>query len=169
MDARDVVRELTLDGSAHFHASYIGKQLGIPTEVAHERLAALEQEGVVEVNFDVICPETDRTIRTYKLHEEIPLGEFLIEETGDCEPFELTESDLLITYSPTPDYTRRLLRDGKTRNSKKKTSLWKPLLRIFSPRRRSTERTSRDRSTSISRMSARSKRTSRRHRVAAQR
>jgi hypothetical protein len=168
MEVSDVVQDLALEGSAHFHASYVAKQLDIPTEEAHKCLAALQQKGIVEINFDVICPETDRTIKTYKLHEEVPLGEMFIEQTGDCEPFELTESDLLVTYSPTPDYIRRLLRDGKAHRSKKKTPVWKRLLRIFSPRPRSTDPTNRDRSTSTSRMSARSKRMSYRHHLAVQ-
>lgn len=113
MDAADVVKDLTLAGAAHFHATYVAKKLGISADEAHEKLAALQQQGILEVHFDVICPETERTIKSYKLKEEVPLGEFFIEETGDCEPFELQESDLMVTYSPTSSYTRRLLRNGE--------------------------------------------------------
>lgn len=135
MDATDVVKDLALSGSAHFHASYVAKQLGIPTAKAHEELAGLEQQGVLEVHFDIICPETDRTIKSYKLEEEVPFGEVFIEETGDCEPFELQESDLLVTYSPTQDYVRRLLRDHKPSGSKKKTSLLRRIWKTVSARR----------------------------------
>jgi hypothetical protein len=136
MDAADVVKDLTLAGAAHFHATYVAKKLGISADEAHEKLAALEQQGLLEVHFDVICPETDRTIKSYKLKEEVPLGEFFVEETGDCEPFELQESDLIVTYSPTSTYTRRLLRDGEHPGSKKKTSLVRRIRRIVSARLR---------------------------------
>jgi hypothetical protein len=136
MDAADVVKDLTLAGAAHFHASYVAKKLGVSTDEAHEKLAALQQQGILEVHFDVICPETDRTIKSYKLKEEVPLGEFFVEETGDCEPFELQESDLIVTYSPTSTYTRRLLRDGEHSGSKKKTSLVRRIRRIASARLR---------------------------------
>jgi hypothetical protein len=167
MDTADVVRDLALGGSAHFHASYVAKKLGVSTEEAHERLAALEQEGAVEVHFDLICPETDRTIATYKLREEIPFGQFFAEKTGDCEPFEIAESDLLVTYSPTADFTRRLLRDGEPQRSKKKTTVWKRLLGTVFRRLRSTDGTKRDQSTFTG--MSRSKPRSRRHRMAAQR
>jgi hypothetical protein len=136
MDAADVVKDLTLAGAAHFHATYVAKKLRIPADEAHEKLAALEQQGILEVHFDVICPETDRTIKTYKLKDEVPLGKFFVEETGDCEPFELQESDLIVTYSPTSTYTRRLLRDGEHPDSKKKTSLARRMRRIVSARLR---------------------------------
>jgi hypothetical protein len=136
MDAADVVKDLTLAGSAHFHASYVAKKLGVSTDEAHEKLAALQQQGVLEVHFDVICPETDRTIKSYKLKDEVPMGEIFIEETGDCKPFELQESDLIVTYSPTPTYTRRLLRDGEHSGSKKKASLGRRIRRIVSARLR---------------------------------
>src|SRR5262249_17575643 len=125
MDTADVVKDLALSGSAHFHASYVAKQVGIPTAKAHEELASLEQQGILEVHFDIICPETDRTIKSYKLEEEVPLGEIFVEETGDCEPFELQESDLLVTYSPKQEYVRRLLRDHEPAGSKKKIPLFR--------------------------------------------
>jgi hypothetical protein len=136
MDAADVVKDLALSGSAHFHASYVAKQLGIPTAKAHEELAGLEQQGILDLHFDVICPETDRTIKSYKLEEEVPLGEIFVEETGDCEPFELQESDLLVTYSPTQEYVRRLLRNHEHTGSKKKTSLFRRIWKTVSARPR---------------------------------
>lgn len=134
MDATDVVKDLALDGSAHFHASYVAKKLGIPTSEAHEQLAGLKDQGILEVHFDVVCPDTDRTIKSYKLEEEVPFGELFIEDTGDCEPFELQESDLLVTYSPTAEYLRRLLRDDEQPSSKKKTSLFKRIWKTASTR-----------------------------------
>lgn len=136
MDAADVVKDLTLAGAAHFHATYVAKKLGIAADEAHEKLADLQQQGILEVHFDVICPETDRTIKSYKLKEEVPLGEFVVEETGDCEPFELQESDLIVTYSPTATYTRRLLRNGEHSGSKKKISLGRWIRRTVSARLR---------------------------------
>lgn len=136
MDAADVVKDLAETGSAHFHASYVAKQLRISTAQAHEELAGLEREGILEVHFDVICPETDRTIKSYKLKDEVPIGEMLIEETGDCQPFELQESDLIVTYSPTQDYLRRLLRDGKRSDSKKKTPLFQRIWKTASAKLR---------------------------------
>jgi|GEM_PF-3781850 len=132
MDTADVVKDLALDGSAHFHASYVAKKAGISTAEAHEQLASLQQQGILEVHFDVVCPETDRTIKSYKLEEEVPFGALFVEETGDCEPFELQESDLLVTYSPTTEYLRRLLRDDEQPSSKKKTSLFKRIKKIVS-------------------------------------
>jgi hypothetical protein len=117
MDVRDVVRDLTLEGSAHFHASYVADKAHISTREAHEQLAALQKEGVLDVNFDVICPESDRTVGTFRLGDNVPFGETYIEPTGDCEPFELTEDDILVTYTPKTEYLRQLLREG----SKKKT------------------------------------------------
>jgi hypothetical protein len=134
MDTADVVKDLALSGSAHFHASYVAKQVGIPTAKAHEELARLEQQGILEVHFDIICPETDRTIKSYKLEEEIPLGEILVEETGDCEPFELQESDLLVTYSPKQEYVRRLLRNHEHAGSKKKIPLLRRIWKTVSAR-----------------------------------
>ncbi len=136
MDTADVVKDLAVTGSAHFHASYVAKQLGIPTAQAHKELADLQRQGILEVHFDVICPETDRTIKSYKLKEEVPLGEMLIEETGDCEPFELQESDLIVTYSPTQTYQRRLLREGAQAGSKKKTSLFRRIWKTVSAKLR---------------------------------
>ncbi len=134
MDTANVIKDLAKSGSAHFHASYVAKQLGIPTEQAHLELADLQQQGILEVHFDVICPETDRTIKSYKLKEEVPFGEFMIEETGDCQPFQLQESDLIVTYSPTQTYLRRLLRDGERSGSKKKTPLLRRIWKIVSAR-----------------------------------
>lgn len=166
METLEVVRDLTLEGAAHFHASYVAKRVGIPTEDAHKQLAQLEAEGVVEVNFDVICPDNLSTIKTYRLREEIPWDEWVVEPTGDCEPFRLTENDIDVTYSPTQSYTQRLLRNGERSGSKKKTLLGRMrlgnLFRLF----RFTRKPTTGRSTSIS-TSRRS--TSRRHRVAAQR
>jgi hypothetical protein len=136
MDTADIVKDLALSGSAHFHASYVAKQVGISTAEAHEQLAGLKKQGILEVHFDVVCPDTDRTIKSYKLEEEVPFGELFIEKTGDCEPFELQESDLLVTYSPTAEYLRRLLRDDEQPSSKKKTSLFKRIWKIVSTGRR---------------------------------
>ncbi len=132
MDTVDVVKDLALSGSAHFHASYVAKQVGISTAEAHEQLAGLKKQGILEVHFDVVCPDTDRTIKSYKLEEEVPFGELFIEKTGDCEPFELQESDLLVTYTPKQEYVQRLLRDDERSGSKKKTSLFRRIWKIVS-------------------------------------
>lgn len=121
METIEVVKGLALEGAGHFHASYVAKKVGIATDQAHEQLAMLQTEGVIEINFDLICPDNLRTVKTYHLREEIPWGELFVEETGDCEPFTLTEDDIDVTYSPTLSYTQRLLRNGERPSSKKKT------------------------------------------------
>jgi hypothetical protein len=123
METLDVVKNLALDGRGHFHASVIADEVGISTDEAHEQLVDLQAKGIVTVNFDVICPDNLRTIKTFHLREEIPWDEWVVEPTGDCEPFKLTEEDIDVTYSPTYEYTQRLLRNGERPRSKKKSPM----------------------------------------------
>jgi hypothetical protein len=118
--AQDIVNELAGKGASHFHASYVAKKLGVSTDDAHRALAELGEQGLVDVHFDVICPENDRTIASYKLGEKIPYGEIIEERTGDCEPFELDESNVLITYSPSGEFMLQRKRDELHEGSKKK-------------------------------------------------
>jgi hypothetical protein len=148
METIEVVKSLALEGAGHFHASYVAKQVGIATDQAHEQLAMLQTEGIIEINFDVICPDNLRTVKTYHLREEIPWGKLFTEETGDCEPFPLTEDDIDVTYSPTLNYTQRLLRNGERPSSKKKTPTER-LGNLFQ-RFRFTKKTQPDRCTSTS-------------------
>ena len=145
METREVIEDLALNGRGHVHASYVAKQAEIATEDAHKQLLALQSEGIVEVNFDVICPDNLRTIMTFHLEEEIPWGEWVPEPTGDCEPFKLTEEDIDVTYSPTHKFQQRLLRSGERSGSKKKSlrTLVKNVFRLSrSSKKKATERSS---------------------------
>jgi hypothetical protein len=118
-DIRNVIKDLALDGSGHFPASYVAKKSGLSVSEAKRELETLRRSKVVEVHFDVVNPHTDRTIKSYRLKQEVPIGKPFDDPTGDSEPFELTENDILVTYSPTSDFLLKLNRSG---DSKKKSS-----------------------------------------------
>jgi hypothetical protein len=136
--ALQIVNDLADRAASHFNASYVAKQLGVSIDEAHSLLGHLREEGLVEVHFDVLCPDSDRTIATYALGQKIPYGEIFEDKTGDCRPFELTESNILITYSPSGQLMRQRkreeLHDG---GSKKKIPplrrAWKTLWRRLTP------------------------------------
>lgn len=153
----DIVRQLALEGASHFHASYVAKETGHSIKAAQEALESLRVEGIVDVHFEVICPESDRTIQSFQLGEVIPYGEMFYEKTGDCEPFELTEKDILVTYSPSQSFLLRLNREEK-RSAKKKIPILHRLWQIASTRSRPTRSDQNRRSSSSKSRTARAPR-----------
>jgi hypothetical protein len=174
-DALNVVRDLAARGATHFHASYVAKEAGIPVGDARERLEKLREEGLVDVHFEVVCPGCDRTISSFDLGQKVPYGEAIDDDECDAEPFELTEDEILVTYSPSRDLLLRINRDTGPESAKKKRAPRRGLLRRISstlrPFMRSIQKLGR--STSISTTSTSSPtaptRTSRKPRVIAQR
>ena len=168
-DALDVVRKLASDGATHFHASYVAKQAHIPLEDAQRRLDQLRKQGVIDVHFEVLCPGCDRTLKSFDLGEKIPLGEKFDDDWCDVEPFELNESDLLVTYSPSREGLLKLNREKAQQNVKKKTPLRRHLRKIFSRLRLFMAWIRRGRSSTSSMSSTAQVRRSRRHKPIAQR
>jgi hypothetical protein len=160
-DALDVVRDLAARGATHFHASYVAKQAGIPVGDARERLETLRGEGLVDVHFEIICPGCDRTIKSFSIGQTVPYGEVIEDDECDAEPFELTEDEILVTYSPSRDLLLTINRDTVADGAKKKKAPPKGLLRKISSRlrlfTRSTQRPGRSTSTSTSSPTARTR------------
>lgn len=171
-DALDVVRDLAARGATHFHASYVAKQAGITVGDARERLETLREEGLVDVHFEIVCPGCDRTITSFDLGQKVPYGEAIEDDECDAEPFELSENEILVTYSPSRDLLLRINRDTGADSAKKKRTPQKGLLRRISSRlrlfMRSIQRPGRSTSMSTSSPTARARR-SRKPRPIAQR
>lgn len=151
-DARDVVRDLAARGATHFHASLIAKQAEISVDNARECLEALRGEGLVDVHFEVVCPGCDRTIASFDLGQKVPYGATMEDDECDADPFELTEDEILVTYSPSRDLLLKVNRDAGAESTKKKRTPQKGRLRRISSRlrlfMRSIQRPGRSTSTS---------------------
>lgn len=171
-DTFDVVRDLAARGATHFHASYVAKEAGIPVDDARVRLEKLREEGLVDVHFEVVCPGCDRTISSFDLGQKVPYGEAIDDDECDAEPFELTEDEILVTYSPSRDLLLRVNRDTGAEGAKKKRTPQGGLRRRISSRlrlfMRSIQKPGRSTSTSTSSPTAPARR-SRKPRVIAQR
>lgn len=170
-DARDVVRDLAARGATHFHASLVAKQAEIPVATARERLEALREEGLVDVHFEVVCPDCDRTIASFDLGQKVPYGAAMEDDECDADSFELTEDEILVTYSPSRDLLLKVNRDTDAESAKKKKAFPGRLRRISSRLRlfmRSIQKPGLSTSTSTSSPTAPARR-SRKPRAVAQR
>jgi hypothetical protein len=111
---------------------------------AHKELEQLRVDGLVDVHVEILCPECDRTLRVYDLGQEIPLGELIEDESCEGQPFEVTEDDLFLTYSPSKELLLQVNRTGRSDRSKKKTGILARLRATWSALRLRTTSTKRN-------------------------
>lgn len=98
-----------------FYASQViprGSGIGAAQVVPY--LGFLVEQGDLDVRFEVLCPETNEVLATYRLEEQIPLDQ----EVEDAEggKFVLRSEHVVVEYFFTPQFSvRRLLGlpDGK--------------------------------------------------------
>jgi len=86
--------------STGFHPSTISKRCGISQSQATQLLDKLEVEGVVSPVYKVLCPESDRTIKSFKNYADIPLDDYII-----CELCEASSHFITAAYDVRKWYT----------------------------------------------------------------
>jgi hypothetical protein len=125
-----VVTGLARSGAEGFHPSYVARQARRPLKDVLPILSNLAERGMLEETFELICPTCGRTVRRYKIGEELPIGQ-LVEctESIDDPPFVPSERDFIVTYTPTASYLSKLFRDETSDIKKKRPILhgWKKI------------------------------------------
>lgn len=105
---RTVVEELAARGARGFRASHVATVAHEDIEKVRHDLVRLVGDGLLTMNFEVLCPDNGASVRTYGTREEIPFGQEISDER--CEslaPFIVDEDLLWVTFTP----SRQLLLD----------------------------------------------------------
>lgn len=104
-----IVQALSREGSTGFRASQVAKQTDSPIVEVQTALMKMVDEGMLELRFQLICPDNGRTIKSYRAGETLPIGEEISD--GRCEsddPFLVEKSNIWVTFKP----SERLLRSA---------------------------------------------------------
>lgn len=111
-DVAQIVRELTEAGSTGFRASWIARQIDDNVDDIRNELMGMVRDGELQLKFDLLCPDSGRTIRSYGNEDELPLGEEVSDERCDTdEPFLVEKSNIWVTFEPTADLLRHTNRE----------------------------------------------------------
>ena len=118
--ARDVlssaVEDLTDQGAAAFRASAIASRVGDAVEAVTPGLMQMVQDGQLRLQFDLICPDNGRTIRSYSDKEQLPIGQAVSSDRCDSdEPFVVEPQHIWIQFVPTEQLRVRVRRERARR------------------------------------------------------
>jgi hypothetical protein len=106
----ETVRSFAKEHRTRFRASFVADKAGVSLEEARRDLVRLASAGVVLMNFELLCPDDDATVATFREREEIPVT-FSTDECGDGEEFEVTPELIWVTFTPTDEYRAEVARE----------------------------------------------------------
>lgn len=120
MLAREVlstaVEDLTDLGTEAFRASAVARRVGSAVEAVAPRLMEMVNDGRLRLQFDLICPDNGRTIRSYREKEELPIGrEVSSDRCASDEPFVVEPQHIWIQFVPTEQFRARVRRERARR------------------------------------------------------
>jgi predicted GH43/DUF377 family glycosyl hydrolase len=93
-----VLRDILERGGFAFHPKHLATSAGISLAEAQKVLERWVKDSRLIRHFEVLCPESGRTVRSYRMASAVPVGEDL--DCPYCEdPHLVAESDLWVTYS----------------------------------------------------------------------
>ena len=107
-----IVQALSREGSSGFRASQVAKQSGSPLAEVQAALMELVEEGMLELRYQLICPDNGRTIKSFSADEELPIGQEVSD--GRCEteePFVVEKSNIWVTFRPSEALLRAANRE----------------------------------------------------------
>lgn len=109
-----VVERLAADqGGYPFAASYVAQLAGVGVDAAYAELERLAGQKDLERHFELISPSTGRALAEYGLGDKIPVGETYEPADDQEEPFVIAESDIWVSFSPTPKFRTRVRQKKK--------------------------------------------------------
>jgi hypothetical protein len=101
-DVLEVVEDLAAKGSRGFQASYVAKRLTKSVGPVAHFLLEMVNDGRLLLRFDLICPDNGRTLETFSLEQDLPIGQ--LRSYADDEPFEVRQEDIWVSYIPTDTF-----------------------------------------------------------------
>lgn len=102
------VEDLTREHAARFNASYVSKRAEADPEDSRRELLRLVERGDLTLGFEVMCPESGRTISTYSREDHVPVGETIDCDLCDVGEHVVREEDIWVTFTPTYKLSSRL-------------------------------------------------------------
>ncbi len=85
-----------------FYPSAIAKMTGLPLADSFERLLKLVEDGRVNLELEVTCPNCFHTVRTVREKKDLSTDELECERCG--EVFAVSEEYLIPVFRVSPDY-----------------------------------------------------------------
>ncbi len=117
----EVVEELARSGSSGFLASHVAHEAAIPLPDARRGLTELVNQGDLEVQYELLCPDNGRSIATSSQLEDLPIGEEIQDERCESdEPFAVAREDVWVRFLPSHELLLRVNRESAGSPPKKK-------------------------------------------------
>jgi hypothetical protein len=101
---KEAVETVARAGQKRFYGSTIAARVGTSEAAAQRELLRLVKEDLLELRFELLCPDTGVPIRTFRSLEEIPFDEEIDDERCSA-PFVIDRTDVVVVFEP----SRRLL------------------------------------------------------------